>query len=99
MLPVQPAWHWQLSGATQVPWVEWHPWEQIAITKYRQIKLQVKNKHIWKVLKLHRLSILTNVTKTHHIVRDAKQYAIEATRQVKKYQLVYNKGVVDPTTF
>ena len=41
----------------------------------------------------------TKVTKTHHIVRDATQYAIETTRQVKKYQLVYNKRVVDPTIF
>lgn len=41
----------------------------------------------------------TNITKTHHIIRDAKQYAIETTCQVKKYQLVYNKCVVDPTTF
>ena len=41
----------------------------------------------------------TNVTKTHHIVRDAKQRAIETTRQVKKYQLVYNIRMVDPTTF
>ena len=37
--------------------------------------------------------------KTHHIARDAKQYAIETIGQVKKYQLVYNKRVVDPTTF
>ena len=40
----------------------------------------------------------TNVEKPYHIVRDAKQYAIETVPQTKKYQLVYNKRVVDPTT-
>ena len=41
----------------------------------------------------------TNVEKPYHIVRDAKQYAIETVPQTKKYQLVYNKRVIDPATF
>ena len=41
----------------------------------------------------------TNVVTPYHIVHDAKQYAIETTRQVKKYQLVYNKRVIDADTF
>ena len=41
----------------------------------------------------------TNVEKPYHIVRDAKQYAIETVPQTKKYQLAYNKRVIDPATF
>ena len=41
----------------------------------------------------------TNVEKPYHIVRDAKQYAIETVPQTKKYQLVYNKRVIDPAKF
>lgn len=36
-----------------------------------------------------------NVAKTHHIVRDAKHYAITTTQKIKKY----NKRVVDPSSF
>ena len=32
-------------------------------------------------------------------MRDAKQYAIHTVSQTKKYQLVYNKRVIDPVTF
>ena len=41
----------------------------------------------------------TDVKKTYHIVRNAKQYALDIVSQVKKYQLVYNKRVIDPDTF
>ena len=41
----------------------------------------------------------TNVKKTYHIVRNAKQYALDTITQVKKYQLVYNKRVIDPASF
>ena len=41
----------------------------------------------------------TDVKKTYHIVRNAKQYALDTVSQVKKYQLVYNKRVIDPDTF
>ena len=35
----------------------------------------------------------TNVVKPYHIVRDAKQYAIETVPQTKKYQLVYKWSI------
>ena len=41
----------------------------------------------------------TDVKKTYHIVRNAKQYALDTVTQVKKYQLVYNKRVIDPASF
>lgn len=41
----------------------------------------------------------TDVRKTFHIFRDAKRYALESKTQTKKYQLVFNKRVVDPQTF
>lgn len=39
------------------------------------------------------------MTKTHHIVRDTKRYALETKTQTKKYHLVFNKRIVDPQTF
>ena len=41
----------------------------------------------------------TDVKKTYHIVRNAKQYALDTVTPVKKYQLVYNKRVIDPASF
>ena len=41
----------------------------------------------------------TEVLKPHHIVRQAKKYAIVTEPQTKKYQMVYTKRVIDPTTF
>ena len=41
----------------------------------------------------------TNVVKSHHIVRHAKDYALETVPQTKKYQLVFNKRVIDPCNF
>ncbi|XP_078355818.1 uncharacterized protein LOC144640593 [Oculina patagonica] len=41
----------------------------------------------------------TDVVKPYHIVRNAKQYTIETVPQTKKYQMVYSKRVIDPTTF
>jgi len=41
----------------------------------------------------------TQVVKTHQIVRDAKTYQLYAFPDYKCYQLVYDKGVVDPVTF
>ena len=41
----------------------------------------------------------TQVVKTHQIVRDAKTYELYTFPDYKRYQLVYDKRVVDPTTF
>ena len=41
----------------------------------------------------------TAVRKPYHIVRQAKDYRIQTTEQVKQYQLVYSKRVIDPKTF
>ena len=41
----------------------------------------------------------TEVSKLYHIVRNDKEYTIETGQQTKKYQLVYSKRVIDPTTF
>ena len=41
----------------------------------------------------------TQVVKTHQIVRDAKTYQLFTFPDYKCYQLVYDKRVIDPTTF
>ena len=41
----------------------------------------------------------TQVVKTHQIVRDAKTYELYTFPDYKRYQLVYDKRVVDPNTF
>ena len=41
----------------------------------------------------------TQVIKTHQIVRDAKTYELYTFPDYKRYQLVYDKRVVDPNTF
>ena len=41
----------------------------------------------------------TEVVKPYHIVRNATQYVLETKQQTKKYQMVYNKRVIDPDTF
>jgi len=41
----------------------------------------------------------TQVIKTHQIVRDPKQYPLFTFPDYKRYQLVYDKRVVDPNTF
>ena len=41
----------------------------------------------------------TAVCKPYHIVRQAKDYRIHTEEQVKQYQLVYSKRVIDPKTF
>ena len=41
----------------------------------------------------------TQVVKTHQIVRDAKTYELFTFPDYKCYQLVYDKRVIDPTTF
>ena len=41
----------------------------------------------------------TQVTKSHHIVRDPKNYSLFTYPQHKWYQLVYDKRVIDPRTF
>ena len=41
----------------------------------------------------------TQVVKTHQIVRDAKTYELYTFPEYKRYQLVYDKRVVDPHTF
>ena len=41
----------------------------------------------------------TQVVKTHQIVRDAKTYELYTFPDYKRYQLVYDKRVVDPQTF
>ena len=41
----------------------------------------------------------TQVTKTHQIVRDPKHYKVYTFPDYKRYQLVYDKRVVDPATF
>ena len=41
----------------------------------------------------------TQVVKTHQIVRDAKTYELYTFPDYKRYQLVYDKRVVDPGTF
>ncbi|KAL9954815.1 hypothetical protein ACROYT_G042394 [Oculina patagonica] len=41
----------------------------------------------------------TDVVKPYHIVRNAKQYAIETVPQTKKYQMVYSKRVIDTASF
>ena len=40
----------------------------------------------------------TRITKSHHIVRDAKAYALYTQPQTKDYPLVYSKRVLDPVT-
>ena len=56
----------------------------------RQINYQLLRQNVLDDIQnpLEEGAAKTNVTKTHHIVRDAKQYAIETIRQVKKYQLM-----------
>jgi len=39
------------------------------------------------------------VIKTHHIVRDAQHYELYTHPEYKRYQLVFNKRVIDPVTF
>ena len=41
----------------------------------------------------------TDVVKSYHIVRNAKQYCIETMPQTKKYQMVFTKRVIDTSTF
>ena len=41
----------------------------------------------------------TDVVKPYHIVRHSKDYALETVPQTKKYQLVFNKRVIDPSNF
>ena len=41
----------------------------------------------------------TQVIKTHHIVRDPKTYQLFTFPDYKRYQLVYDKRVVDPISF
>ena len=41
----------------------------------------------------------TKVVKPYHVVRNSKEYSIATEAQTKKYQLVYNKRVIDPDTF
>ena len=40
----------------------------------------------------------TRIVKSHHIVRDAKEYQLYTHPQYKDYRLVYNKRVLDPVT-
>ena len=39
------------------------------------------------------------VIKTHQIVRDARNYELYTYPEYKRYQLVFNKRVIKPTTF
>ena len=41
----------------------------------------------------------TQVLNSYQIVRDAKKYDLETQPDYKCYQLVYDKRVIDPTTF
>ena len=41
----------------------------------------------------------TQVVKTHQIVRDAKTYDLYTFPDYKRYQLVYDKRVIDPSAF
>ena len=41
----------------------------------------------------------TAVRKPYHIVHQAKDYSIKTEEQIKQYQLVYSKRVIDPETF
>ena len=41
----------------------------------------------------------TQVIKTHQIVRDPQHYQLYTFPEYKRYQLVYDKRVVDPITF
>ena len=41
----------------------------------------------------------TQVVKSHQIVRDPKHYKLYTFPDSKRYQLVYDKRVIDPTTF
>jgi len=41
----------------------------------------------------------TQVVKTHQIVRDAKTYDLYTFPNYKRYQMVYDKRVIDPSTF
>ena len=41
----------------------------------------------------------TQVVKTYQIVRDAKTYDLYTLLDYKRYQLVYDKRVIDPSTF
>ena len=52
---------------------------------------------IQRPLKIHVRQ--TEVVKPYHIVRNATQYVLETKQQTKKYQMVYNKRVIDPDTF
>ena len=40
----------------------------------------------------------TSITKSHHIVRNAKAYALYTQPQTKDYRLVYSERVLDPIT-
>ena len=42
---------------------------------------------------------VTQVTQTHSIHRNAKQYTLETRAKTKDYKLVYNKRLLDPNTF
>ena len=41
----------------------------------------------------------TQVVKTHQIVGDAKTYDLYTFPDYKRYQMVYDKRVIDPSTF
>ena len=41
----------------------------------------------------------TDIYKPYHILRDSKEYSLSTVAQTKKYQLVYEKRVIDPNTF
>ena len=41
----------------------------------------------------------TEILKPYHIVRQSKDYAIVTKPQIKKYQMVYSKRVIEPRTF
>lgn len=39
------------------------------------------------------------MVKSYHIIRNTKEFALETVDQTKKYQMVYNKHVIDLATF
>ena len=41
----------------------------------------------------------TDVMKQYHIICNDKQYAIKTVPQTKKYQMVFSKRVIDPSSF
>jgi len=78
----------------QGPWLPFQPRGQNPVELWRHAPKRARRiQHPQKELRQ------TQVVKTQQIVRDAKTYDLYTFPVYKRYQLVYDKRVIDPSTF